>query len=88
MTIYEHKSVERYIFEKLVPMGYEIHIFPGALVDSFICVAPDDKHYNFIFWEKYINEWSSGLTQRKCRKLPKWALELIEQESSGDPEAA
>ena len=58
-NIYSYKAVEKFIEEKLIPAGYEIELIPGALVDSYVCIAPDENHYNFIFRETYINEWSS-----------------------------
>lgn len=75
--IYSYKAVEKFIEDKLIPEGYEIELIPGALVDSYICIAPDANHYNFIFRETYLNEWSSGLTMRRCRALTKWALEAL-----------
>lgn len=76
-NIYSYQSVEQFINDKLIPEGYEIVIIPGALVDSYICIAPDERHYHFIFREQYLNEWSSGLTKRRCKKLTKWALDAI-----------
>ena len=76
-NIYSYKAVEKFIAEKLIPAGYEIELIPGALVDSYVCIAPDENHYNFIFRETYINEWSSGLTMRRCMKLTKWALDAL-----------
>lgn len=77
MNIYSYKAVEKFIEEKLIPQGYEVVEIPGALVDSYVCIAPDDGHYNFIFREQYLNEWSSGLTARRCRKLTRWALDAL-----------
>ena len=83
-NVYSYRSVEQCVYEDLEPMGYEIHVFPGVLVDSFICIAPDEQHYNFIFWEEYLNEWSAALTCRRCQKLPKWALAKLEEEARED----
>lgn len=78
-TVYSYTSVEKFINDKLIPEGYEIVEIPGTLVDSYVCVAPDDRHYHFIFREQYLNEWSSGLTKRRCRTLTKWALDAMEE---------
>lgn len=77
MKMYSYKAVEKFIDEKLIPAGYEIYQIEGTLVDSYICIAPDENHYNFIFKEAYINEWSSALTMRRCKKLTKWALDVL-----------
>lgn len=81
MKVYSFTAVEKFIAEKLEPQGYEVHQIPGSLVDDYICIAPDDRHYNFCFRSQYLNEWSSGLTLRKCRKLPKWAVAMLEEEN-------
>ena len=52
---------------------------PGCLLDSYICIAPDTDHYNFIFRVRVLNEWSSAYTLRRCVKLPAWALEELER---------
>lgn len=83
--LYTYQAVDKFIAEKLAPAGYEIEEIPGALVDSYICIAPDAEHYNFIFREEYINEWSSGLSCRRYQKLPRWALDAlasVEQEEA------
>ena len=79
---YTYKSVEAFVFGKLAPAGYEIHQIPGSLVDNYICIAPDERHWNFTFREEYINEWASCLIKRKCRKLPKWAEAMLKEEDA------
>lgn len=83
-TLYTYSSVVEFINNTLIPAGYEIVIKEGVLVDSFFCIAPDEKHYNFIFRETYINEWSSGLSQRKCQKLSKAVQKEIDEILSGE----
>ena len=80
MNIYGYSEVVKFINEKLLPQGYDVHEFEGVLVDSYICIAPDEKHYHFIFWEKYLNAWSSGLTMLRYSRLPAWANEKLEHE--------
>ena len=80
MKLYEHTSVEKFIFERLVPAGYEVHQIEGSLVDNWVCIAPDEKHWNFEFKEQHVNEWSSGLSQRRTRRLSKWAEAMLEEE--------
>jgi hypothetical protein len=80
MKIYDYRAVERFIAEKLEPRGYEVHQISGVLCDDYICIAPNGRYYNFCFRSKYLNEWSSGLILRKCRKLPKWAVEMLKEE--------
>ena len=77
-TIFDYKTVEQYIADVLIPEGYEIEELPGTLVDSFVCYAPDDKHYHILFVETYLNAWSSGLAVHKCKRLGKSELAFIE----------
>ena len=68
--------------EFLTENGYEIVTIPGSLLDSYICIAPDDSHYNVILRENYVNAWSSAYTVRNYKKLPKWALAEVERVGS------
>jgi len=77
MKVYDYKAVDSLVFGKLAPLGYDIHVVPGSLVDGYICISPDDDKYHFLAQERYLNEWSSGVTVRRCRKLPKWAVANI-----------
>lgn len=46
---------------------------------TVILTAPEELHlYSFIIKEIYLNEWSSGHTLRKYKKLPKKYKELVE----------
>jgi len=80
MQLYTFESVERFIAEKLVPLGYDCRNVGGSLVDSWVCIAPDAKHWNFEFRERYISGWASGLSQRRTRQLSKWAQKMLSQE--------
>ena len=77
MSIYDYKTVEKFINEKLIPLGYDVHTVPGSLVDGYICVSPSSGMYHFIAKERYLNEWSSGVTIRRYRTLPKWAVDFM-----------
>ena len=71
-SMYDYKSVMTFVNEKLIPNGYEIMtLHEGALIDDFVAVAPDEKHYNFVFRAVVLNEWSSAYTMRKCAKISK-----------------
>jgi hypothetical protein len=82
MKLYTQTAVNDFVFGKLADMGYEIHTRPSVLVDEYICVAPNDEYMNVLFLDKYLNEWSSALRMRKCRKLPKWAEDFIANENN------
>lgn len=70
---------------RLADDGYMVYEVPGCLVDGFICIAPDEKHWNFEFREVYLNEWSSGLSMRRFRELSQRQKDLIEKiENSWD----
>ena len=36
---------------------------------KIVLIAPDDKHWNFIIQEVYLNCWSSAHTIRRTRKI-------------------
>ena len=80
MKKYSYKAVETFISEKLAPAGYDIHQIPGSLVDEYVCIAPSENYYNFIFREQYINEWSSGLSMHRYKNLPAFARAMLNRE--------
>jgi len=84
MRLYTYKAVDSFVHERLAPKGYDIHVVPGVLADGYICVAPDENKYHFIMRERYLNEWSSGMSMRRYRRLPKWAVDYIRNESKED----
>lgn len=81
--VYSFSSVETAV-SKLADDGYMVYEIPGYLVDSYICLAPDDRHWNFEFKETYLNEWSSGLTMRRFRELSQRQKDLIEKIEAGE----
>jgi len=68
MHIYSQDAVDR-AAQKLFKLGYTFHALPGSLIDPFVAEAPDDHHWNYVFKEVALNEWSSAYTVRKCRKI-------------------
>ena len=86
MTIYSYKVAEE-IREKFLERAdafvYEIC---GSLVDNYIMGA--DGCYTFIVREIYLNEWSSGVTIRKYRKIPAKYQKIIELLEDGENEKA
>lgn len=69
-NVYTSNSVDNFISE-MEEKGWEaIHLSEGVLTSGdWALLSPDDKHYNFVIREKYLNEWSSGQTVRKCAKV-------------------
>lgn len=67
MNLYSQKSVDEFVNGKLEPSGYEINVLEGCLIDGYVCVPPDDKHYLFIFLPHFLNEWSSALEAHRYR---------------------
>lgn len=78
-NLYTFDAVNEYIRAKLLPLGYEVWTIPGSLIDSYVCIAPDEEHYNFVFREEYLNEWSSALSCRRCQRLPKWVVTALDK---------
>lgn len=84
MKLYSYNAVDSLVFGKLAPLGYDIHVVPGALADGYICIAPDEGKYHVVAQERYINEWTSGVSVCRCRKLPKWAVDYIANETEAE----
>lgn len=80
MKLYTQSAVDDFVFGKLADMGYDIYKRPSVLVDEYICVAPSEKYMNVLFLDKFLNAWSGALYMRKCRRLPKWAKDYIDNE--------
>lgn len=79
-SIYSISSTQEFI-SSMIEKGWDcIQLDEGVLgVGDLVLIAPDDKHYNFVIREVYLNEWSSGQTIRKCAKLSKKILKEIEK---------
>lgn len=76
--LYSLKAVEQAVNE-LEKAGYEIIVIDGCLIDSYVCIAPDENHWNYIFYEHYLNEWSSAYKVRRCSKISKRVERWMEQ---------
>lgn len=72
-NLYSYKAVDE-LRERLVnEHGYDVvQLSEGVLGSgSFVCLAPDEKHYNFVVREVALNEWSSAHTVRRTAKIGK-----------------
>ena len=70
--------------------NYElVQIKEGVLGHGFcVLLAPDEKHYNFVIREVYINCWTSAHTVRKCRKISAALQKQIEQAEEAEMKEA
>lgn len=77
-TIYSISSVENLILDAL-EMGYNmVQLREGVLgLGDIVLISPDDNYYNYVIREVVLNEWSSGQTVRRCRKISKALQEEI-----------
>lgn len=66
-------EIEKAFDDFLAPLGYEwIQLEEGSLgLGKVVFLSPDDKHWNYVVREQYLNEWSSAHTIRKCAKISK-----------------
>ena len=81
--VYSYSAVAAAV-QQLEKDGYFVYEVPGALVDGYICLAPDEKHWNVEFRETYLNEWSSGLTMRRFTNLSQRQKDIIERIEAGE----
>lgn len=74
-AIYSVGETKKFI-DHLVDKGWDcVCVAEGCCgIGDWICIAPDDRHYNFIINEVYLNAWSSGQTVRRQAKLSKQNL--------------
>lgn len=63
--------------DSLQDRGYEIAPLPSSLLAPCVAIAPDDRHYNFIFEEIALNECSSAYRVYRRATLPKRILNAI-----------
>ena len=63
--------------EELSKHGYTFAPLPGSLLDPFVAIAPDERHYHIIFEEVALNEWSSAYTISRRAKLPRRILNAM-----------
>jgi len=77
-NLYDYHEIDELI-TKLTTENYTcIQTDEGVLGSgNWICIAPDNNHYNFIINEVALNCWSSAHTIRRCKKLSKANLMLV-----------
>lgn len=70
-NLFSYVEIEKAFDDVLSPVGYEwIQLQEGSLgLGKVLFRAPDDKHWNYVVREVYLNEWSSAHTIRKCAKI-------------------
>ena len=78
-TLYTVRSTDDFI-QSLIARGWEgIQLDEGGVgVGDWVLIAPTSQQYNFVIREKFLNEWSSAQTIRRCKKLSKSILKEIE----------
>lgn len=78
-NLYTSTSIDKLICE-LTERGYEaVNLRDGVLTSGdWVLIAPDDKHYNFVIRDVFINEWSAAQTVRRCAKISKALQSEIE----------
>lgn len=70
---YSYKALEEFICKLETEQNYNcIQTWEGCLgIGNWLLLSPDDKHYNFIIREEYVNSSASVHSMMKCGKLPK-----------------
>ena len=78
--LYSTTAVQKLMVQAL-EYNYDIRQFmPESLgVGGIALIAPQEGWDNVIIEEKYLNEWSSGHTVRRCRKISARIQKLIEK---------
>lgn len=73
MNLYSYTAVENLINTLMENANYEVvQLNEGSLgYGDLVLIAPDENHWNFVVREVAINEWSSGHTVRRCKKISK-----------------
>lgn len=76
---YNYSALEDFIAKMERGHNYNcVQTWEGSLgIGNWILVSPDDRHYNFIIREEYLNDCSSIHSMMKCSVLPdKYKKEL------------
>ena len=76
---YNYSDLEDFIAKMERELNYNcVQTWEGSLgIGNWILVSPDDRHYNFIIREEYLNDSSSIHSMMKCSVLPdKYKKEL------------
>lgn len=70
-TLYTSTSVDKLIADYMKAGGQMLQMQEGTLGCGDVLLYDEaGKLYTFVIREVYINEWSSGHTVRKYRKIP------------------
>lgn len=79
-TLYTVSSTDDFI-QRMYEKGYEaIQLNEGGVgIGDWVLIAPDEKHYNFVIKEVFLNAWSSAQTIRRCRRISKALQKQIEE---------
>ena len=68
--LYTSTAIDELITKALANNYELVQIEEGTIGHGFcVLLAPDEKHYNFVIREVYINCWTSAHTVRRCRKI-------------------
>ena len=72
-TLYAVSATQEFIHEMIDKHGYGcIQLREGGVgLGDIVLRAPDEKHYNFLIREVYLNEWSSAQTISRRAKISK-----------------
>lgn len=78
--LYTISSTEEFV-NSMIDKGWEyIQLSEGSLgIGDIVLVAPNEKKWNFVIREVFLNAWSSAQTIRRCRKLSQKLLKEIEE---------
>lgn len=78
--LYTISSTDGFI-NSMIEKGWNgIQLNEGSLgVGDWVLIAPNERKWNFIIREVYLNAWSSAQTIRRCRKLSQKILKEIEK---------
>lgn len=66
-TRYTVESIRDFV-EDIAMRGWEIIVLEGAWIDSYICLSPDENHWNYVF-RANDDCYNGYYTQRRCRKI-------------------
>lgn len=79
-TLYTTSSVGRLIAEYLDAGGQMLQMREGTLGCGDVLLYDESgKMFTFVIHEVALNEWSSGQTVRKYRKMPEKYRKMIEE---------
>lgn len=87
--LYASTAIDELIKQALENNYELVQLEEGTLGRGFcVLLAPDEKHYNFVIREVYINCWTSAHTVRRCRKIGAALQKQIEQAEEAEMQEA